>query len=328
MDIEVLNNIGGTKRDIWKAFLEKAQLDTNETVEQTVLVSENGNIIATGSRLENVLKCFAVDAVRQGEGLTATILTTLRAEAFKKGYNHLFLYTKPSNKEMFSSLFFYPIAQTNDVLLMENKKNGICDFINSMPLPSISGNIGAIVMNCNPFTLGHRYLIETSSKKCDMLYVFILSEDKSFFSADDRMEMVKLGTSDLANVVVLPTGPYLVSSATFPTYFLKERDDVEQVKCLLDIEIFINYFSKRFCITHRYVGTEPLSPMTKKYNDILKQHLPLNGIELVEIPRLENRGVPISASNVRKILKDGKINDVTHLLPKTTIKYLQSKGLL
>jgi len=221
-----------------------------------------------------------------------------------------------------SSLFFYAVAQTADVLLMENRRNGVVRFLDTLP-PAENGVVGAVVMNCNPFTKGHRYLIETAARECDRLLVFVLSEDRSEFSAKDRMEMVKRGTADLPNVTVLPTGPYLISSATFPTYFLKDREAATEVQCLLDIEVFTKYFAPRFGITRRYVGTEPLSPMTNRYNEALKQQLPQKGIVLREIPRLEAGGAPVSASRVRSLLKNGQSQALTDLLPLTTLDYLK-----
>ncbi len=325
MDMELDLCPKGHKGEIWKSFLLRAGLKADEQVERTALLWDDGQLVATGSRQGNILKCIAVDATRQGEGLTATVLTTLRQDAFSAGHSHLFLYTKPQNKWMFSSLFFYPIAQTADVLLMENRKNGIEDFLKELPAVDTEGVVGAAVMNCNPFTKGHRYLVETAASQCDRLYVFVLSEDRSAFSAHDRMEMVKQGTADIPNVTVLPTGPYLISSATFPTYFLKERDQAEQVQCQLDIAVFTRYFVPKFGISRRFVGTEPLSPMTNRYNDALKQYLPKEGIELVEIPRLQHDGTPISASAVRALLEQGNTESLINLLPESTLQYLNRK---
>ena len=319
MALELVSRPQGQKKQIWIDFLRRLGLEPDEQVERTALLFEGDCLIATGSRQGNLLKCIAVDPARQGEGLTATVLTALRQDAFDAGHSHLFLYTKPQNKWMFQSLFFYPIAQTDDVLLMENRKNGIDDFLSSLPAQS-GGVVGAAVVNCNPFTKGHRYLIETAAKECDRVYVFVLSEDASEFSAHDRMEMVRLGTRDLPNVTVLPTGPYLISAATFPTYFLKERDKAAQVQCLLDIAVFTQYFVPKFGITRRYVGTEPLSPMTAQYNEALRQHLPM---ELREIPRLEDRGAPISASRVRQLLREGNTDALESLLPPTTLQYIR-----
>ena len=326
MDIESVSALRGGKKQLWQAFLKRTGLEPDENLEQTVLLWDDETLIATGSRQENLLKCIAVDPARQGEGLLATVLTALRQEAFRQGHRHLFLYTKPTNEALFSSLFFYPVAKTDKVLLMEDRQNGMAAFLNSLPAAPAAGTVGAAVMNCNPFTRGHRYLIEAAAKECDRLYVFVLSEDKSRFSAHDRMEMVKLGTADLPNVTVLPTGPYLISSATFPTYFLKEREQAGQIQCLLDIEIFCRHFVPKFGITRRYVGTEPLSPMTNLYNQALKQHLPQRGIELRELPRLEQGGIPVSASAVRSALESPEL--LGKLVPETTLTYLKDRQLI
>lgn len=325
MDAELAKLLQGTKYNKWAALLQKAGLTPDEQIDSTVLIWEGDALIATGSRWGSILKCIAVDDAHRGEDLTATVLTRLRQDAFDNGFHHLFLYTKPRNEFLFSSLFFYPIAKTADVLLMENKRDGISEFLNTLPA-SKSGRVGALVMNCDPFTKGHRYLAEVAAKECDRVYVFVLSEDRSHFSASDRMEMVKRGTADLANVTVLPTGPYLISAATFPTYFLKERENAAQVQCLLDIEIFARYYVPKFGITCRYVGTEPLSPMTARYNEALAAKLPDKGVELRQVDRLEQGGHPVSASAVRASLNDSK--KLNQLVPNTTLEYLTENNLL
>ena len=318
MEIELIENLRGRKKQIWRSFLEKFGLEADERMDSTVFIWDGEELIATGSRQENLLKCIAVDPNRQGEGLTGTLLTQLRQDAFVHGHKHLFLYTKPGNIQLFSSLFFYPIAQTRQVLLMENHQNGIQTFLDSLDVPCKEGKIGALVMNCNPFTFGHRHLIETAAKECDWVYVFVLSEQQPPFPASDRLMLVKEGTRDLPNVTVHPTGPYLISSATFPTYFLPNREQAAEIQCLLDIAVFTKYFIPKFGITNRYVGTEPLSPMTQQYNNALRQHL---SIELQEIPRLESKGQPISASTVRDLM-DYAPEQLEALVPPTTLHYL------
>ena len=324
MDIELHSTLRGRKQNIWRDFLAKAGLEADSDVEQTVLIWEDDLLIATGSRKDNLLKCIAVDPARQGEGLLAKLLTTLRQEAFQAGHRHLFLYTKPKNAPLFSDLFFYPVAQTEDVLLMEDQKNGIQDFIGGLTADRYAPS-AAIVMNCDPFTLGHQYLIETASRENKHLYVFVLSEDKGTFSAADRLEMVRRGTQHLTNVTVLPTGPYLISSATFPTYFLKNRDQADQIHCRLDVEIFVRYFAPVFGIATRYVGTEPLSALTSQYNSVLKEELPSHGVGVVEIPRLSHCGAPISASAVRDAYQRKDWPTLQQLVPKTTYEYLQQE---
>lgn len=324
MNIELHHRLSGRKLEKWHALLKEAGLVQTEEPDVIALVFDEDRLIATGARQDNVIKLIAVAADRQGEDLTSCVITALKNEALAAGHRHLFIYTKPKNKFTFSSLFFYPIAETKDVLLMEDRRDGIASYLKSIPAPKAGGKVGAIVMNANPFTLGHQYLVERASLQCDQVYVFVLSEDKSDFSALDRLNMVRLGTAHLPNVTVTETGPYMISSATFPTYFLKDRDSAEQVHCLLDIEIFTRYYAPKFGITRRYVGTEPLSPMTNQYNEALKAHLPQRGIALHEIPRLELEDTPISASAVRAHLQKGELEALETLLPKTTYEYLKT----
>lgn len=327
MDIELLPALLGRKLKLWAGLLERSGLTQDRQVDTTLLIWEGDELIATGSRLGNLLKCIAVDRNHQGQDLTATVLTHLRQDALQAGHRHLFLYTKPQNKYLFSSLFFYPIAQTDSVLLMENTPNGIGEFLDSLPTAPANGIVGAVVMNCNPFTLGHRYLIETAAKDCGHLYVFVLSEDKSHFRADDRMAMVRAGTADLTNVTVLPTGPYLISSATFPTYFLKEQAKIQDAQCELDVAVFGKYYAPKFGITRRYVGTEPFCGVTAQYNCTLEKLLPTYGISLCQIPRLESNSISISASAVRELLAAGNREAIAPLVPKTTYDYLIEHNL-
>lgn len=328
MDIEYAASLSGKKQAQWEALLFKTGLTPDPGVTVTVLIWEDGELVAAGSRQENILKCIAVDPFHQGEGLTATLLTHLRQDALSQGHRHLFLYTKPQNKEMFSSLFFHPIAQTRQVLLMESISGGIEQFLAGLECPHREGVIGTAVMHCNPFTRGHRFLIETAAGECDHLYVFVLSEEKGLFPAKDRLALVKAGTADLSNVTVCPTGPYLISSLTFPTYFLKDKATAEDVHCQLDIEIFLRHFVPHFGITRRYLGTEPYCPVTNRYNALLQKQLPEQGVELRLLPRLETDGTAISASAVRQLLGTGQPELLRQLVPDTTFAYLQTHQMI
>ncbi len=326
MYTEIIQGLSGTRLRKWEAFLSKAGLVPDSLVDKTVILWDGDEIAATGSIYNNILKLIAVDSFYQGEDLTSTVISELRRDAFAQGYRSLFLYTKPQNEPIFSSLFFYPIAKTDNVLLMEDRKDGVARFLESLPRVDVSGKIGAIVMNGNPFTLGHQYLIERAASECNHIYVFVLSEDKSDFSAEDRFEMAKLGTAHLNNVSIMPTGPYLISSATFPTYFLKDRDSATDVQCRLDIEIFTKYFAPHLGITHRYVGSEPLSALTDTYNKALSKFLPARGVEVIEFERIEHNGEPISASKVRQFIKEERFTELSNILPKTTIDFIRQKG--
>jgi len=224
-------------------FLEDMNLSYDSGIEFTVnLYDQNDVIIATGSLEGNVLKCIAISEEHQGEGLTANIISRLISESYNNNRDHLFLFTRPKNIIMFTELGFYPIIETADVLLMENVKDGIKKFIDGLENSMHSGVIGAIVANCNPFTKGHQYLIEMASKQCDLLHLFVLSEDKSAFPTDIRYELVKKGIKHLNNVIVHETSDYLISSATFPSYFIKDKTIASNIKNTRFIQI--NCFSK------------------------------------------------------------------------------------
>lgn len=315
----------GEKREKWLSFLQRAGLKSEEDTEQTVLIWDEDTLIATGSRKGNLLKCIAVDPARQGEGLTASVLTALKQEAHRDGYSHLFLYTKPRNKMLFEPLFFYPVAQTKNVLLMESVRGGMKSFLESLAAPVRTGKIGTIVMNANPFTYGHQYLAETAAGECDHVYIFVLSEDKSEYPASDRMEMVKLGTAHLENVTVLPTGPYLISEATFPKYFLKDKETAQREHYQLDLAVFTRWFVPYFGITHRYAGSEPTCVVTAGYNMAMAEMLPQSGVEFVEIPRKRELDAAISASTVRREASLGNMERLQKLVPETTWRYIQNK---
>ena len=327
MNFEITSSPSGARLAEWSRLTEAAGLRADKCPERTLFVYDGDELIATGGRDGGILKMLAVSESRRGEDLTALVLTELRRDAFEDGHTHLFLYTKPENRYTFESLFFYPVAESDKVLVMENKRDGLADFLDSLPKRA-EGRVGALVMNCDPFTKGHRGLVERAASECDRVFVFVLSEDGGEFSPKDRLEMVKRGTADIPNVTVLETGPYLISSATFPTYFIKDRDAADTAACGIDIEIFSRKVAPRLGITHRYVGTEPYSPLTGKYNAELARMLPRAGIELRIIDRICDTDTPISASAARDLIKKRDTDALSRLVPSTTLEYLRDNGLI
>lgn len=306
-------------------FLKSCLLDYDEGVSFSVMLEdEDGEIAAAGSLDGSTLKCIAVSPVHQGEDLTARILTELRKEAFDRGADHLMLFTKPGNLSVFSAFGFYPVMRTADCLLMENRRDGVRRFTQALEKPPTPGSAGCIVANCNPFTNGHKYLMETAASQVDWLHVFILSEDKSEFPPDVRMELVRRGTKHIKNIILHPTGPYMVSSGTFPSYFIRDKSRVGSVHCELDVRIFAEIIAPALGITRRFVGTEPLSGTTRFYNEQMKARLPEYGIEVVELERLEQAGGAVSASRVRALLAENKMEEIRRLVPESTYEYLTS----
>jgi [citrate (pro-3S)-lyase] ligase len=320
----------GTSLEKLRAFLGGCGLAYDEGVEFTVLVTAGGRIFGTGSLDGNVLKCIAVSAEAQGAGVAAVVVSELVKYAVGKGRGHLFLFTKPENAELFASLGFFAISATEKALLMENRRGGIADFVKTVPVPRDVGGgekvpvpagvIGAIVANCNPCTRGHQYLFETAAGQCERVYVFILSEEKSLFPADFRRYLVEVAVGHLPNVVVAPTGPYLISAATFPDYFLRKDDPTvtaTDVNAELDLRIFAEHFAAPLGITRRFVGTEPFSAVTAAYNRVMHRVLPPLGVEVVEVARkTDEAGEAISASRVRELIAGGDVAGALALVPE------------
>ena len=188
--------------------------------------------------------------------------------------------------------------------------------------PNSYGKIGSIIMNCNPFTNGHRYLIENALKYVDFLIIFVVEEDKSVFTFDERFAFVNAGVSDLQNVMVVPSGQFILSQETFPEYFLKVEDEDLIKNVEYDITLFAEQIAPRLNITYRFVGEEPQDVVTNEYNQAMKRILPQKGINVVEIPRKENSNGIISASLVRKCLEDDNREALKELVPKSTWEIL------
>ncbi len=284
------------------------------------LFDENWELAATGSCFQNTLRCLAVSKDRQGEGLLNQVISHLMEVQMERGNSHLFLYTKPNSAKFMADLGFYEIGRVpGKLVFMENRRGGFrryCEGLKKAEGEKLAG----IVMNANPFTKGHRYLVERAARENDVVHLFVLSEEAGPIPFAVRKKLVTAGVSDLKNVIVHDSGPYIISSATFPSYFLKDGDTVIRTQAALDLQVF-GKIAGTLGIRRRYVGEEKFSHVTALYNEVMKEKLPELGIECVEIPRLDTDGKTISASTVRQAIHDGRLEAVKDFLPRTTYDY-------
>lgn len=186
-----------------------------------------------------------------------------------------------------------------------------------------SERVGAIVMNANPFTLGHRYLVEQAREACGGLHLFMVSEDVSLVPFSVRKKLILEGTKDIPGIIYHEAGSYIISSATFPAYFQKGDNAVIRSQAGIDARIFTQ-IAAALGITDRFVGDEPTSVVTGIYNEILSTALPEAGVACHIIPRKEADGKAISASTVRSCIHDGRLEDIRGLVPETTYRYFTS----
>lgn len=296
---------------------------------------EDGSPIATGSCFGNTLRCFAVRSDHRGEALLNEIVSHLVEVQYERGNLHLFLYTKPESTRFFESLGFYEIARVPDVLVfMENSRTGFSSYLDglkketeeSSAWKALNGRVSeaaAVVMNANPFTLGHRYLVKTAKASCDLLHLFVVSEDMSLVPAAVRKRLVEEGVRDIPGIVIHDSGSYIISSATFPSYFLKDETAVTLGHAKLDLAVF-SRIAEALGVRTRFIGEEPFSQTTALYNSVMKEQLPLSGIACREIPRMAVNGQQISASVVRRKLHDGDLAGIRDMVPETTYAYFAS----
>ena len=151
----------------------------------------------------------------------------------------------------------------------------------------------------------------------------MLSEDASLVPFAVRKRLVREGVAHIPNVVLHDSGPYIISSATFPSYFLKDEAAVIDGHARLDLAVFTR-IARALNVTERYVGEEPTSQVTGLYNQIMARELPKAGIACHVIPRKEAGGGAISASTVRQALQAGDWEALRALVPETTCRYFTS----
>ena len=327
-------------------FISKVDINdkrSNQLVEQ-ILISEgirrdrnldytcaiydqDMNIIATGSCFGNTLRCLSVANSHRGEGFLNILVTHLIEVQHERGNHHLFIYTKMKNVKYFKDMGFFEIAHVEDeVAFMENKKDGFNDYLISLADSKRNTTISAaVVLNANPFTNGHLYLVEKAAAESEVLHLFVVSEDASLVPYSVRKKLVIEGTRHINNIVYHETGSYIISSSTFPSYFQEDETSVIRGQAKLDIAIFCN-IAKALNITRRYVGEEPKSRVTRIYNETMQIELPKNKIECVIVPRKLESGKIISASTVRLAIKEDDFHSLALLVPKTTFRYFTSEA--
>lgn len=302
-----------------------------ENVETTFGKYENDKLIATASIYKNIIKCVAIDPAYKGGSVFNEMMTVILAEINQNNYDNAFVYTKTIYEKSFAYIGFKEIERLgNELIFMEKARDGFTSYLEKLKETKVDGeSIGAVVLNANPFTLGHQFLVDYGAKHCTYLHVFVVSEDASYFSAKDRSKMVELGLKSYDNVIVHPTESYLVSAATFPSYFIDENKSVTKIHASLDARIFKNHIGKVLEIDQRFVGTEPTDEATRIYNETMREIFESepNKLDLVEIPRKELYGKVISASRVRTLIDQGKMEEIKDLVPQTTYEYIKNNNL-
>ncbi len=320
-----------------KEFLQPLGFDYSpREVDYTIMLYNlNGEVLGTGSHYRGVLKYVAVAPKFRETSAFAGIVTHLNNQVLAGGCRTVFVYTRPGSSLKFQGLGFKEIAVVKPLYaFLEFGYRNIGhykQYLESERRDIPGGTAAAVVVNCNPFTNGHLYLIEKAASENDVVYLFAVQEDRSVFPFETRLRLIEEGTAHLDNLVILRGGSYVVSGATFPSYFLKNEseEDIANQQTELDVTVFAKHIAPLLNIRRRYVGTEVYCRTTNAYNESMKKVLPPAGIELVEVERKRvgeesNADNYISASKVRAFLREGNLEAVKDFLPPTTYAFLTS----
>ena len=341
MELIQLNPSIPRQRRRIEQFLGDNGLRLDDVDYYAALVDETTDEIVAGGGLKGgVIKCVAVADGHKGEAVANQIVSHLIAHANADGHQCVKLFTKPQNQKMFESMSFRLLAEAPKAILMETgiggikryceelesekgkvkseKSNGKLHHLNPSTPQPIMPQSGIIIMNCNPFTLGHRYLIEQAAQQVETLYILVVREDCSMFGYDERKAMIVRGVAHINNVVVCDGSEYSISATTFPTYFLKSLSDASDTQMTLDIDLYRRHIAPALGATVRFVGTEPDDPLTRRYNELMKSMLP----DVREVARLQQSGVAVSASRVRKAIVENHLALAARLVPPTTVPYI------
>lgn len=323
--VELVDLTDDAQRQSIEALLGDSGIRMDERPDLTLALRESGVIAATGSITGNTLRSIAVKSeYRQGNCFN-TLIGHLTELLHRKGVHPVFVFTKPEAVQSFQRLGFYTVAHSAEVALMENTPVAFNQYLDRLAASKTTeGPAAAIVMNGNPFTRGHLHLVETACREAAHVHLFVVSSEASSFPYEVRYRLIREGTRHLKNLTLHAGGDYIISAATFPRYFLREADDVSLIQAELDLRLFGERIAGALGITTRYVGEEPYCMTTRLYNQTMKRILPEYGIEVREIPRLEDTEGAISASRVRLGISQNDLGHLDSLVPDSTYDYLRS----
>jgi [citrate (pro-3S)-lyase] ligase len=306
-----------------RELIESQGLRFEPDFDDLVGLFENGRLVACGARAGYVLKMLAIAPSHQGTDALGGLVTKLILSAIFAGHTTVFVFTMPQYAASFEALNFRLLVTHGQTALLEHGP-GLENYLASHASVITQGHNGAVVINGNPFTLGHLHLVECAAKCVDRLYLFVVREDRSVFPFDARFRLAQQATSQIRNVTVLDTSRYAVSAGTFPSYFLKRLDEVAAAQMQIDLLLFAERIAPRFHIACRFVGQEPLCPTTAAYNKMMAEILEAHAIQCVELPRIEAGGLPISATRVRKAFAANDVETLRGLVPPATLEFLQT----
>lgn len=177
----------------------------------------------------------------------------------------------------------------------------------------------------NPFTNGHRYLVETASRESDHVFILTVMEDSGIFSFGERYAMAVDAVSDLDNVTVIPSGQFIGNVSNFHAYFVQvyEGDTIEQARS--HAEAFASIASLLH-VKRRYLGEEPDDPVADEINKQCVRILPEHDIQPVILKRKDQNGRIVSGSVIRE-LAEKDAEELRQFVPSAVADIIRCESL-
>lgn len=308
-EIRALPLDSGWFRGVASKFLAGVGLELDPGLDYLAGVYDSDDrLVGCGGLQDHTIKCLALSEELRGQNVASTLVSHLYSLARNSGAPYVTVFTKPENREMFRSLGFHLIGEAPKAVMMQSSRKGLDDYVAHLrSLPRGKRN-GVIVMNANPLTRGHIYLIRQAAAECDCLTVIPVADNPAtLYPYVTRRSILLQACSEFHNVTVAEGSEYAVSASTFPSYFLKEKNDASLTHIALDLDIFSRHIAPALDASVRFVGSEPLDPLTALYNDGMLSQLPSRGVEVKVVDRLMEDGEPVSASRVRTLTEEGNL---------------------
>ena len=290
---------------------------------------ETDELLACGGLGGSTIQCVAVSPAARSLNLAGKIVTLLLTRASQAGLSNVTVFTKPENKALFISMGFHLVAQAQRAIMLEHDRRALKRYVDYLTSLQRGGVCGAIVMNANPLTRGHLYLINRAREQVDHLFIILVADNPhNLFSYAERHEILEKAVQTMNNVTLVEGSIYSVSAATFPSYFIKEKSAVSATHIELDLNLFAEHLAPALKVSKRFVGSEPDDELTAAYNEGMHRLLPTQGIEVIEIPRCKQAAEDncISASRLRKALTGGKLLQALDWAAPESVPFIWSKA--
>ena len=237
-------------------------------------------------------------------GSSSAPSTELARRAFAAGHDALFVFTKPECVTSFEAMNFSLLASDGRAALLEHGR-GLERYLEANRGAVREGANGAVVVNCNPFTLGHRHLVEEAARAVEMPCSWsarIARRSRSTCACGSCAKDARSPERPRPRHVALRGERGDARGTSW------KRGDAAAIQLELDLLLFAQRIAPFFHVRRRFFGTEPTARRRARTPTGCAGSSRRSGSRRWR-SRGEARGVAISASRVRAAPGTGTSTD-------------------